>query len=171
MSHEKQPTPEERFFIHLGEMKINFDNLSGFAFTHKKKKYDHLYVLLKGTLDEPEETLWVFRKVFESYGVEFDDVTQSMAEEGFGVIPQGQPTESDMKAYEAWRAKKQPDKPIRIIPPDAQEAPSEPSKELVHVPTPQAPELTEYGGTKERRIELNAEFIAYLIETNRGHLL
>lgn len=168
MSHEHEPNPAERFFIHLGEMKINFDPLTGFAFSHDKPKYDHLYLVLKGTLERPEECLYVFRKVFDHHGVEFDDVMEAMIEAGFGVIPQGKPTDSDKKVYKAWKSHNQLDKPIRIIPTDS---PAEPSQELVHVPTPEADELTVYGNTKERRIKLNAEFIAFLIETNRGHLL
>jgi hypothetical protein len=161
-------------FLHLGELKITFIKERGFGFTHDEPKHDHIYIVVDGTSDQPDKCLFLFRELFEHHGVDMDEFLEYMKENEFYVRAKKEATPTDLEMYEYWIEDGKTDRPL-LITVDKEDEPegaeNGSGKELVRVLTPQAPELTVYGPTMERHLKLEAEFIAYLIETNRGHLL
>lgn len=180
--HEPIEPQETKITFNLGKHTFEFDPVNDNPKVFKmgdEPHYNDYFVFVSNWVNgEPAQGFIFFRELFDFHNIDFDELVEYFKDEGVPILKQDEPDEQDTVVYEAW-ANGNPTLPLRLSfvgEPDesgGETAGTEevPSKEVVHIPTPEAPELIEYGPTKEKSIQSHAEFIAYLIETNRGHLL
>lgn len=176
MSQHEQEPQSFHITFNLGSHTFEFDpELSAPKVFKMKEQNHHDYFLYISEYvnGQPTKALVFFRELFSYHDIDFDELIDFFSDENIPIKEQDEPDEADKHLYGAW-SKSQKRLPLVVL--LANETDDEPTEEPEEIPLDEngnqiAPELTTYGNTKERKIENYTEFIAYLIEHNRGDLL
>ncbi len=92
---EREPTKEPKFFLDLGERKLECRPENTLGFLYEEPKFDHIFFIT----ENHEETMNGFFIFRATLGPKFNDVIHYMINNGYSVENMEEMSENDLNAY------------------------------------------------------------------------